>query len=784
MNLYIKKLWGIFMPQDESSYYKENFDYEYSISEDKLINCSFKYILNNYCHYIKKIREENDKIEDGNLKIEDYPINCKRFFYFIKDVFPYKLQKYVGRDELTFKGSQGKGGSPPLVPWISISQFDSIDKGYSISYLFKSDMSGFYLTLMLAIDNKNNTEIVDYKKNFMDLFEFYYDNDENNLNKDIILSKAKNINLDCTEVWKKTCTRSKKYEKAVIFNKYYSFDNYELKDENILKNDLNDFLKILDFIQDYQIFEKIDNQEQFSLDLEKNSFYLYKLFNHVNEEYNPTSMFNLENLKSLEKNFISIFNELTSHKYNDKFNKKIDFNKRKNLINLTLGLNRVSNENIGFFIYSNFDLNKKIFEFGLKLKLLQFNNKDITLSLNMVSNYLKDFFKNDLMENICVKDNKIIISEITYEDLNQTNLLENYKLLVNIYEFIIPYFICTIYNNLILNNIESQDNYNKINLKKEDIDKVLQDQNLKIDSFIINKVCAALNSGKNIIFNGHPGTGKTHLAKCIGDAVSNEFVNGYILTTATSDWSTFDTIGGLMPDKNHDGNLKFEPGKVLQSIKENKWLIIDEINRADIDKSFGQLFTILSGENITVELPYIDEYDNKISIKRFDGNVSFYDEENATYYIGKNWRIIGTMNYDDKDSLFDLSYAFMRRFMFIDINIPNNKSFKELMDDWCEKDNVDEFKNDLINIYEMESKPKDLGPALFKDMVDYIYERVKSDDNYEKDVILNEVTISFIIPQFEGLIDDDVTSIKKELGEIFQLDTWTVTKLDNMRIKF
>lgn len=82
------------------------------------------------------------------------------------------------------------------------------------------------------------------------------------------------------------------------------------------------------------------------------------------------------------------------------------------------------------------------------------------------------------------------------------------------------------------------------------------------------------------------------------------------MVTAASNWSTYETIGGYRPDR--EGNLYFDDGIFLECVKnketnqpENKWLIIDEINRADIDKAFGSLFSVLTGDEVT--LPFESE---------------------------------------------------------------------------------------------------------------------------------------------------------------------------------
>jgi MoxR-like ATPase/uncharacterized protein YktB (UPF0637 family) len=298
------------------------------------------------------------------------------------------------------------------------------------------------------------------------------------------------------------------------------------------------------------------------------------------------------------------------------------------------------------------------------------------------------------------------------------------------------------------------------------------------------QIHSALISGKNIMLLGPPGTGKTEIARSLGEkAKEKKYIKDYILTTATSDWTTFDTIGGYFPSK--DGkSLEFRPGQFLRCFKEgnlpsNKWLIIDEINRADIDKAFGQLFTVLSGQ--VVQLPFVKallDVDKSIEImpfKMFEEKDQAEIDENE-YVIPKSWRLIATLNTYDKASLYQMSYAFMRRFAFIYVAVPSSdfidQNWTQYLDKWkIDPSGLESCFQDAKEIWKAMNKngsKRPFGPAIIMDLLQFIVGCKQSlgnakISNEKQKEMLTDAVASFILPQFEGLEETDLRVFNQEL---------------------
>lgn len=191
-----------------------------------------------------------------------------------------------------------------------------------------------------------------------------------------------------------------------------------------------------------------------------------------------------------------------------------------------------------------------------------------------------------------------------------------------------------------------------------------------IDETTIDGILHALGYKKNIILQGVPGVGKTYLAKRLAYAMMEHKDEDRVCVVQFHPNYTYeDFIIGYKPCD--DGKFQLKPGvfmefckKAEEDQKDNKYFfIIDEINRGNLSKIFGEAFTL------------IDKDHRGESIKLANS-----DDVYKEFEIPENVYIIGLMNTADR-SLAMLDIALQRRFEFLPLKpVFETKSFKKYME--------------------------------------------------------------------------------------------------------
>ncbi|QGK71598.1 AAA domain-containing protein [Allosaccharopolyspora coralli] len=189
---------------------------------------------------------------------------------------------------------------------------------------------------------------------------------------------------------------------------------------------------------------------------------------------------------------------------------------------------------------------------------------------------------------------------------------------------------------------------------------------LHLNQTWLQEVVDVLRDRRQLVFYGPPGTGKTYLARKLARHLTDP--EAVELVQFHPSYAYEDFFEGYRPQVSDDGTAGFAltPGP-LRRLAANARddparayiLIIDEINRANLAKVFGELYFLLEYRNDKIQLQY---------------------SPGQSFSLPANVFFIGTMNTADR-SIALVDAAMRRRFAFVELH-PDESPIRELLPNW------------------------------------------------------------------------------------------------------
>jgi len=202
--------------------------------------------------------------------------------------------------------------------------------------------------------------------------------------------------------------------------------------------------------------------------------------------------------------------------------------------------------------------------------------------------------------------------------------------------------------------------------------------------------------------------------------ITKEMLQIYIESDKITDWKSY--VTSIVP------YMKLKYGEMLSEKTPNKdakfVFIIDEINRGEISKIFGELFYAIDPgyrgsekcSNLRTQYANLQRIPNE-----FDSFLNIKDSDNyGHFFVPENVYIIGTMNDIDR-SVESMDFAFRRRFAFKEIKAEENIGMLDNLDSSIKEDAIKRMSrlNKAIEETEGLSSAYHIGASYFLKLKNY-----------------------------------------------------------------